>query len=400
VLLIHFKSRDLKRLQRQGQFWHIFFLGNDGLGSALIAQDEIETWTLHLQMALGTNHDEIDSYEAIYRSLGGLGEKFEIKVDEILVRSTYRPSIALARQYSSPNGRIYIAGDAAHQNIPTGGYGMNMGLGDAFDLGWKLAAVINGGGGSRLLDSYEHDRRPVALLSIERSGVHMATHMNVGTILQPDPLAVDAGSEEGKKLRKAIHDHYQAHDGENKDLGVEMGYRYKSGICLPDDNPSAEPDWSPAHYTPTTWPGGRAPHVFLNNGTAIFDHFGKDFTLVEFLADKDRHDHSAESLLGAAKTLSVHLSHLRLVGEDRARQLWEKRLVLVRPDGHIAWRSDKVIDQTLAGYIIGVAAGLVEPLRSNGGAVRENGKASTFSVVLNETQDSEYRLEKMGVFQQ
>jgi FAD-dependent monooxygenase len=402
TLLVHFKSRDLRRLQRQGQFWHIFFVGEGGLHSAIIAQDEIETWTVHLQLPLDADHSNIDSYDAIYQALGGLGQKYKIEVDEILVRSTYRPSIAVASMYRSTKGSVFLAGDAAHQNIPTGGYGMNMGLTDAFDLGWKLASVIHGSGGEGLLNSYEADRRPTALMSIERSGVHMATHMDVGAILKPDARIVDADTDEGRQMRERVHNHYQTHDGENNDLGVEMGYRYKSTICMDDEDTSAkEPEWLPSRYIPTTWPGSRAPHIFLNDGSAIFDHYGKGYTLIEFVeADQDR---SADFLVAAAKSKSVELDHVRLFGEEYARQAWERRLVIVRPDGHVSWRSNAVASPTAAMHIIEVIAGLGEPKKQPRLAdVQEPvGKdAATFKMVIHEKQDSEYKLEKMGAFQQ
>jgi FAD-dependent monooxygenase len=353
-------------------------------------------------MPFEMDHTQIDSYDAIYTCLGGLNEKYEIKVDEILVRSTYRPSIAVARNYCSSTGRFYLAGDAAHQNIPTGGYGMNMGLGDAFDLGWKLATVINGNGGDRLLQSYESDRRPVALMNIERSGVHMGTHLGVATLLQPDPTTVDANTAEGKDMRQKVHDYYQTHDGENKDLGVEMGYRYKSGICIPDEDNSSEPEWVPSQYTPTTWPGGRAPHVFLNDGSAIFDHFGKHFTLIEFVSGDT--EHGADFIVTAAKANSVLLSHVRLVGEENARRLWQRSLVIVRPDGHVAWRGEKVNGPVKANEIVQIIAGIADPRTQNGQnghTVVPNGeKASTFIMVEKAVQVNEYKLEKSGAFQQ
>lgn len=139
VLLVHFKSKDLTRIQKQGQFWHLFMIMPPGqIGGAVIAQDEVETWTTHLFLALDEDESKISSEDAVYRVLGGMGEKYKIKIDEILVRSTYRPNIAVARSYSALGGRVFLAGDSAHQNIPTGGYGMNMGLADAYDLGWKV----------------------------------------------------------------------------------------------------------------------------------------------------------------------------------------------------------------------------------------------------------------------
>ena len=387
-------------MQAQGQFWHIFFLGNGGLDGAIIAQDEVDTWTVHHMMPLDSDHTKLDSHDVIYRVLGGLGERYEIKIDEILVRSTYRPSIAVARKYSSPKGHAYLAGDAAHQNIPTGGYGMNMGLGDAFDLGWKLAAVVNRGGGSRLLASYEAERRPVALEGIQRSGVHMAAHLNVKELLQPDAAIVNANSAQGATMRQKIHDHYQANDGENKDLGIEMGYRYKSEICILNHDEGIEPEWLPSRYVPTTWPGSRAPHIFLKDGSPIYDLLGKGYTLVEFAQSGHSEDAGARHLVSAALAESVVLSHLKLVDEDQASRLWEKRLVIVRPDIHVAWRGNYA-SPTRALEIIRVIAGIAAPVRR----VEEqpagiNGKPVAFRMVINEVQDKDYRLEQMGAFQQ
>ena len=352
ALLIHFKSRDLQWLHRQGQFWHIFFPNTEGLGGAIISQNESDIWTTHLFLPLEVDPDCIDSLDAISRVLGGMNEKYPVQVDEILVRSTYRPSLAIARRFASPLKRVYLAGDAAHQNIPTGGYGMNMGIGDAFDLGWKLAATVNGWGGPALLDSYEQERRPVAVMGVERSGVHMGVHMNVGKgFISRAPNDIDRDSEEGQKMREEIHRYMQENDGENQDLGVEMGYRYQSGIISPPAQADfQEPEWSPSSYRPTTLPGSRAPHVFLSDGSAIFDQFGTGFTLVEFVdADEDR---GAHYLVQMAAMLSVPLKYVRLVNEQHARKVWEVPLVLVRPDDHVAWRADSVADLKSAEKVI------------------------------------------------
>jgi len=196
----------------------------------------------------------------------------------------------------------------------------------------KLAAVINGHGKKGLLDSYELERRPVAFMSVERSKVHMGTHGAIGEILQPNPSMVDANCAEGCRLREEIHKHYQSHDGENKDLGVEMGFHYKSPINIPDKESAPEPVWEPSGYAPTTLPGVRAPHVFLNDGTPIFDLCGKDYTLVEF---HDKSDRGSSFLAEAAKQFSVPLKHLILTGENNAKRIWQRPLVLVRPDSHV-----------------------------------------------------------------
>lgn len=354
VLLVHFKSTDIARLHKQGRFWHIFLLGpTGGLGGAIIAQNEIDTWTTHLFLPADVDTDAIGSEEAVYRVLGGLYEGYPIKIDEILVRSVWRPNIAIARTWTSPHCRVSIAGDAAHQNIPTGGYGMNLGIGDAYDLGWKLAAVINGYAGNGLLQSYEEERRPVALRNVERSGVHFEVHEHPKEILSGgDPVRIDDDSDEGRALRLKIHEHYQQHDGENKDVGIEMDYRYKSRVIVPDTE-GKEPAWTPSQYTPSTWPGARPPHIFLSDGTAIFDHFGPDWTLLTFSNQPE----CTELITKAAECASVPVFHVSLAGEELAQKLYEKNIILIRPDQHVAWRGDEVRDKEEADRIIGIVTG-------------------------------------------
>ncbi|KAL5320105.1 hypothetical protein ACEPPN_013167 [Leptodophora sp. 'Broadleaf-Isolate-01'] len=394
TLLIHFKSKDLTRLHRQGLFWHIFFIGEGTFHGAIIAQDEKDTWTTHLSLPLDTDPDTIDSYEAVYKVLGGTGLSYKIKIDEILVRSTYRPSIAVARKYISPKGTILLAGDAAHQNIPTGGYGMNMGLGDAFDLGWKIAMFVKGHGGPALLQSYEDDRRPVALNTIERSGVHTQVHIK-GAGLMTVPYS-ELNSDAGKEAKKRVHEHYQENDGENTDLGIEMDYRYKSSICIADPTMD-EPEWKPSVYTPSTFPGSRAPHVFLEDGSAIFDHFGKYFSLIDFRTE-DETQSNAELLLDSAAKKNFPLKHVKLQNENHARKIWGNvPLVVVRPDGHVAWRGSAV-NAASAVEIIDRIAGITEEAQTS--VQHVNNLSKMFSGTVGVTvQDTKYELDKMGAFQ-
>lgn len=325
------------------------------------------------------------------------------------MRSTYRPSIAVARSFSGPRMRIFLAGDAAHQNVPTGGYGMNTGLGDAFDIGWKLAAVIRGWGHPRLLAAYEQERRPVAIRNVERSGVHMEVHMQAVQMLAGGKVfeLERHGSEEGRRLRDSIREHYQNHNGENTDIGIEMGYRYKSGIILsPQDEQegdTVEPPWDAHVYRPTTWPGSRPPHVFLSDGSAIFDRFGKHFTLVEFELENRSAKFGQGSLLlvEAANKLGVPLRHVCLANEEHAARLWEKSLVIVRPDGHVTWRGNWVKDPTIADKIIETAVGCHCPL-PNPATIHDAGKTPAIFTMVGDdtrTQTREYTLENMGDFQ-
>ena len=230
---------------------------------------------------------------------------------------------------------------------------MNMGVADAFDLGWKLAAVLKGFGGEGLLQSYEQERKPVAIRNVERSGVHFGVHGQLKEFLSgDDPKRVDQPTEEGKALRKEIHDYYQVHDNENKDFGIEMGYRYQSAVVIPDES-TKEPEWSPRQYIPTTWPGSRPPHIFLSDGKPIYDHFGKYWTLLTFTEEECGQSALAE----AAKTLGVPLEIVDLSQEPLAKKLYERQLVLVRPDQHVSWRGDSLDSAEQAQRVVNIASG-------------------------------------------
>ncbi|KAJ4194764.1 hypothetical protein NW759_016480 [Fusarium solani] len=348
MFLVHFKSRDLTRLHKQGQFWHIFFTA----GSVIISQDEVDTWTAHLPISLDTDWKSLDPRESVYKVLGGSHGPFPIKIDEVLVCSAWRPSIAIAQRYTSDSLRVFLVGDAAHQNIPTGGYGMNTAVGDSFDLGWKLAAVIQGWGGSDLLPSYEVERKPVAVRNIERSGVHHKVHQDyVGWVTEAGPGTPSA------TLRERIKSHVLAHDGENTDHGIEMGYRYNgSPVILRDqDEAEDEPEWNYRRYIPSTWPGARAPHVYLKDGrTSIFDLFGPAFTIVDFTQDK----RWATQFKTVSLQLGVPLTTVHLPQEDHAREVWGRDAILIRPDDHVAWRSPaSIVDQLDVNHVLKVATG-------------------------------------------
>lgn len=279
-----------------------------------------------------------------------------------------------------------------------------MGIADAFELGWKMASVINGYASPALLQTYEQERRPTAMNSIERSGVHMRVHMEVAKLLNGRVRQLDADTEDAKELRKLVQAHYEENNGENTDFGTEMGYRYKSNIIIPDG--SKEPPWTPSHYLPTTFPGSRAPHVFLRNGRSIMDEFGPYYTLIDF---SNSQDSKASLLVDAAWRARVPLKHVRLVEEANAHKIYERRLVLVRPDGHVAWRADEVADVATALDIFERIRGdkattpstedsgelvlTMDPTKTGDGAF-----AFTSTTGL-DTQTSRFDLEKMGGFQ-
>lgn len=216
---------------------------------------------------------------------------------------------------------------------------MNTGVGDAYDIGWKLAAFLNSQGGEALLDSYEIERRPVALRNVAMSGSNAEVHLKYVTwVRQETPGLVRSNTLDGRKFRDRIRAHVLANDGENKSLGIEMGYRNDmSPVIVYDSRPQKEPEWTQRNYYPSTWPGARAPHVFLSDGvTPIYDLLGPDYTLVDFTAD----GLNAKEFATIAIQLKVPLSTVHLPDEAHVRQIWERDAVLLRPDLHVAWRGD------------------------------------------------------------
>ncbi len=392
--LVHFKSRDLSRLHRQGQFWHIFFTS----GHVIISQDEIDTWTAHTPLPLDFDVDTIDPEQAVYRVLGGSKAPYPIKIDEILVTSTWRPNICIAEKYISPKGRVFLAGDAAHQNIPTGGYGMNSAVGDSFDIGWKLAAVLAGYGGPSLLQSYETERKPVANRNLERSGVHWSQHMTVWDLVKQTDDAVTLKTTEGDEVRKQIHEHLQKNDGENRDHGIELGYRYNgSPVILTDADETTEPEWSYKNYIPSTWPGARAPHVFLKDGeTSIFDLFGKsrEYSLVDFSPNGKY----ISAFKPECEKLGIPLKTIHLPDESHVRKIWERDAVLVRPDDHVAWRTSDASEKLDVKKILSIVVGKGEVTSANGtkdAASKMKGNGFT-GTVGNVDQD---KVEHLAAFQ-
>ncbi|KAH6711702.1 hypothetical protein BKA61DRAFT_693571 [Leptodontidium sp. MPI-SDFR-AT-0119] len=343
-------------------------------------QDEGDTWTCHLPVDLATDWEAIDAKEAIYRVLGGSAGPVPIQVDEILVKSAWRPNICIAEAYisKSGNGRVFLSGDAAHQNIPTGGYGMNTAVGDSFDVGWKIAAVLAGYGGRSLLDSYEAERRPVGIRNIERSGVHHKVHADyVSWVTEAGEGVVTARNEGGRALRQRIAQHTLVHDGENKDHGIEFGYRNDSSPVVahethPNTHPSGPITWNPRNYIPSTQPGVRAPHVYLADGkTSIFTLFGPDYTLVDFSTTRAW----AAKFADVAKLHGIPLATVHLPNERHAAAVWEREAVLVRPDDFVAWRSPIDVDASLdVSVVLDIVTGRKSSLTVDLGASADDEK--------------------------
>jgi 2-polyprenyl-6-methoxyphenol hydroxylase-like FAD-dependent oxidoreductase len=326
LFMTHFRSEAREVLERFGIAWHY-----QSLRGTLIAQNDRDVWTLHVALPSQEAADAFDPRAALFAFAGC---EFP---HEILVANAWTPHLLLAERYG--HGRVWLAGDATHQYIPTGGYGMNTGIADAVDLGWKLAALIRGWGGVGLLEGYQAERRPVAARNLEASGRHFAVRLEIAKRMQAG-LGED-GLGESDAQRAAVGREIAAlGNAENESLGIELGYRY-DGSPIVAGEAGEPPALDALRYTPSTWPGARLPSVFLAGGRAVYDALGDEFTLLAF-GNAD-----ASPLERAAAERGVPLRVLRLA-DANARAVYQRDLVLVRPDQHVAWRGDAAPPDPLA----------------------------------------------------
>jgi 2-polyprenyl-6-methoxyphenol hydroxylase-like FAD-dependent oxidoreductase len=299
----------------KGRHYHVA----DGRATFLIVQDDTLHFTLH----------------ATVESDGEMAAMFEKTVAmpveyEMLSVGEWKQNLLLAERYGE--GRVFLAGDAVHLVIPTGGLGMNSGVGDAIDLAWKLAAVLDGWGGPGLLGCYEIERRQVGERNVAASTY--ASRGRRAWRAEYRPCLRD-NTPEGSAARTHLArfaDREQRKS--NEMIGAELGYRYvDSPIVWP------EPGEGPAHefvdYVPTTWPGARLPHVWLEDGTALHDRIGDGFTLLRLGGTQAK----TEGLAQAVRATGAPLDVLD-VADDTARAVYGYDLLLLRPDLHVAWRGN------------------------------------------------------------
>jgi hypothetical protein len=202
---------------------------------------------------------------------------------------------------------------------------------DAVNLGWKLEAMLAGWGGPQLLDSYTVEQKQVAIrnagFSTHNYNLWLGLRQICGPILDETPVGERVRREVGVKLKEALVDEWEC-------LGVQLGYRYEdSPICIPDGTPPVQDPIT--RVIQTARPGARAPHAWLPDGRSTLDLFGRGFVLLRLGANPP----AADAIVAAARTRGVPLSMIDLPSEEIAA-LYQAKLVLVRPDGHSAWRAD------------------------------------------------------------
>src|SRR6185312_3025408 len=318
---------DFSKLHDKGLGYRFIFIGPEGTWLTIVAVNGADRFRMSI---VGSpekiNHTEDDIRAALKRAMG---RDFDYEILSVM-RWVRRELVA----DSYGTERVFIAGDAAHLMSPTGGFGMNTGIGDAVDLGWKLEATLRGWAGNALLRSYEIERRPVAVRNVSEAssnlGRMLATRQRLppAEIFQAGPVGDAARTEYGRWFTETMRHEWFT-------LGFHLGYRYDgSPIVCADGTPA--PPLPTASYVQTARPGARAPHAWLPDGRSTLDLFGRGFVLLRLGRDAP----DVESMRRAAALAGVPLEVID-IDVPAVNELYARRLVLVRPDGHVAWRADE-----------------------------------------------------------
>lgn len=298
----------------KGRHYHVA----DEQHTFMIVQDDTRHFSLHARV------DDASAMPKLFETVAGMPISYET-----LYIGKWTQRLMLADRFR--NRRVFLAGDAAHLVIPTGGLGMNTGAGDATDLAWKLAGTLRGWGGPGLLHSYEAERRPTGERAVAASRKAATGRRKWRAAWRPD-IADD--TSEGERTRQQVREVAEQEQRWSNDLlGIELGYRYLASPIVVDE-PGAGPDPNSFQYTPTSCPGARIPHVWLRDGTALHDHLGRTYTLLCRPGSAGSADAWAT---GFARVGAPFVAFE--VDSDAADVIFEDRqTVLVRPDLHVVWR--------------------------------------------------------------
>jgi 2-polyprenyl-6-methoxyphenol hydroxylase-like FAD-dependent oxidoreductase len=320
---VTFRSEGLYDAIPLGQGRHYYIA--DKLNTGFVVQGSRKDFTFG-----GTIPDDLDlDLEQAIRDRLGFDTDIEVRNS-----ISWKFHLLLAEKYR--HGRVFLAGDAVHLVIPTGGLGMNTGVGDAIDLSWKLAGTIAGWAGPGVLDSYEPERRKVGKRNVDAAGWAAEGMMMWRALWGPE---VTDDTPEGAAKRAEIgHAADLHHRRVHEMIGVELGYSY-AGSDLIAYEPDNITDWDTTTYTAHTRPGVRVPHIWFSDGRAMQDTLGDDYNLVDLTGSTGSYD--TGELEAEFARLGVPL-HVMRVDDPHVREVYECSLLLLRPDLHIYWRGDEL----------------------------------------------------------
>jgi len=315
---------DLISRAGKGPLYRFVLIDGEGLWATMVAINGRDIW--RLQILRGPEGRDLPDGYAEAMILRAFGADIP---HEILSVVPWQRRELVAERYRE--GRVFLCGDAAHQMSPTGGFGMNTGIGEAVDLGWKLEATLKGWAGPDLLDSYQAERQPIARRNMREASGNLARM----TSLQFPPAILAEGAEGDVARRTSGELVAQTMAREWNAIGIHIGYCYEdSPICVSDGTPA--PEDSITQYRQRARPGARAPHAWLSHGVSTLDLFGRGFALLRLGPTPP----TAEMLEHAFNDARVPLRRHDLP-QPELLALYDAPLVLVRPDGHVAWRGWK-----------------------------------------------------------
>jgi len=298
----------------KGRHYHIA----DDRATFLIMQDSTRHWTLHAVV------ERPDEMKAQFERTIGVPIPYEM-----LFVGEWKQNLLLADRYGA--GRVFLAGDSVHLVVPTGGLGMNTGVGDAIDLSWKLQATLAGWGGPQLLASYEIERRQVGDRAVGASRYASLGRRKWRSQFRPNIRdATPAGQATRDNLAGVANVEQRK---TNEMIGAELGYRYV-GSPIVWDEPGG-PEHLFREYVPTTWPGARLPHVWLKPECSVHDVIGDGYMLLK--CGRTRADTSG---LEAAMRATGAPFESMAIDAPAPRDVYGYDLILVRPDLHVVWRGN------------------------------------------------------------
>ncbi len=295
----------------------------------VFAIDGHETWLVHNH--LNADEPEFDSVDRDWsiRQILGVDAQFAY---EVISKEDWVGRRLVADRFR--DGRVFIAGDAAHLWVPYAGYGMNAGIADAMNLSWHLSAHLRGWAGAAVLDAYQRERQPITE-QVSRFAMNHAQQMIKarGAV----PANIEAPGAQGDAIRAAVgREAYALNVQQFCCAGLNFGYYYDHSPLIAYDD-EAPPPYSMGGFTPSTVPGCRAPHCWLRDGRSLYDALGADYTLL-----RTRGDARVDGLVDAARASGVPLTLLDLAGEALPPE-YRHRLLICRPDQHVAWRGDTAL---------------------------------------------------------
>jgi 2-polyprenyl-6-methoxyphenol hydroxylase-like FAD-dependent oxidoreductase len=322
----YFRSAEFLSIHGKGLGNLYFVFAPDAFG-VFTAIDGRDFWNFQYYFLDPTKEMQgLDAREVLTRAVG---RPFDF---ELLGIQHWHHHQSVARRWRA--GNVFLAGDAAHLFVPTGGVGMNTGIGDAVDLGWKLDATLKGWAGPRLLDSYEEERKPIAI----RNSVISANNSDkIDMVMDEIAPEIEADTLQGEAHRAYITGRIRWMARQFNSGGTHLGYRYvESPVIAGDGTPEPPDDFM--QVVPSTWPGSRAPHAWLTTDTSVrgkstLDWYGRGFVLVR-APDAPDATPLVDALVARGAACCVETLPASLLA------LYEKPLVLVRPDGHACWRGD------------------------------------------------------------